>query len=192
MEKIRLTKKELSFIIKMNLNPYAMHNIVAEGIFDKSAEFDKFEMNIKECDLSNLDPRFTGLLFSDDPSAPRIFGKIIDKAEAFLSESSFLGWRNILEALYNIGKSLGMVAVGGGLVFLEVIKQIFIFLQKGLLPPLSAACQYLTELSRLFGEIFQSLTNVIGSFIPSKPEFLKKIEAALDAVSAKSPIPIFF
>lgn len=186
MEKIRLTKKELSFIIEMNLNPYAMHNIITEGIFDKSAEYDKFEMNIKECDLSNLDPRFTGLLFSDDPRAPRIFGKIIDKAEAFLSAPSFLGWRNILEAFYSIGKSLGMVVIGGGLVLFEVVKQVFNFLKIGILPPLSAACQYLTELSRLFGEIFESLTDIIGSFMPSKPEFLTKIEAKLDE------LPIFF
>ena len=187
MEKIKLTKQELSFIIEMNLNPYMIDEIISEGVFDKQATgYDNFKMKIQKCDLSKLDPRFTGFFLSDDPRAPNIFGKIIDRVEQFVSSNSLLGWRNILEVFYNIGKKLGMLAVGTGLALFEIVKQVFNFLKIGLLPPLGPLCNYMVELSRLFGEIFESITKVIGEFIPSKPEFLTKLEEYLDS------LPIFF
>jgi len=187
MEKIKLTKQELSFIIEMNLNPYAIDDIISEGIFDKLATgYDNFKMKIQKCDLSKLDPRFTGFFISDDPRAPNIFGKIIDRIERFVSANSLLGWRNIIEIFYTIGKKLGMVAVGTGLALFEIVKQVFNFLKIGLLPPLGPLCDYIIKLSMLFGEVFESITNVIGEFIPSKPNFLTKLEEYLDG------LPIFF
>ena len=187
MEKIKLTRQELSFIIEMNLNPYALDEIITEGVFDKLATgYNNFKMKIQKCDLSKLDPRFTGLLISNDPRAPNIFGKIIDKIEQFVSANSLLGWRNILEVFYTIGKKLGIVVVGTGLVFFEIVKQVFNFLKIGLIPPLGPLCDYIVELSRLFGEVFESITKVLGEFIPSKPEFLTKLEEYLDS------LPIFF
>lgn len=169
MNKLLLTKNELSFLVEAHSNPNFFNHlegILNEGVFDKNAN-QGFKMTVEECNLK-IDPRVSGILISDDDRAPRLLQRINDSIDRFLGRESILGWRKIVSFFKSIADMVGVVILGVGNMIFQVLKKIFKFISFGLFPPSGAFCRYISEMSVLLGNILGAIVALI--FKKESPE----------------------